>query len=791
MAGAPGGKTSVAGLLFDKSWLKEFNNTMDEINEHDADGKRDSTSSSAASIVPVDETGQSTALRTTIVSGGRETTRSKRSTAFRPTTFAEEFADTSALLYMIDPEDTPWINTTRANAYIGAVILLNCVSIGAETDWRPSEGTPKDLDQLPWYIIELMFTMIFLGELILRLNAMGWHYWRSPWNLFDFFVVVISLADVCLLTWLDQGAAGVDLRTMSVLRILRLLRLVRVVRLFRLFQELWMLLQSFARAVKGLIWAMMLLCLASYTCAILMTILLGKRGMSLEDPNYEQVEIRWATVPKSMFTLFIVMTGEGWNEITRDAMQIESWLWVFFVPFVIFTHIMVLNLIVGIIVQEMQDSAREHELELKKQVDADTVQKLAHVFVKLDKDGSGCIETAELQAALENPRVQAYFKQLKIMVGKDAAFMMEFFDKDQSGVLDFSEFVDGAMSIMNSELATQVMFIKYDLHSATERILKACECIMQELGGEVSWGPKRASFGNDILDDIPDEPEDGPRKTLAERKTLAAERRTVLTVGIKPKSADSGLAQKAALRAVGKGHSVAKATFQEDAQAASAAPAAIQEPPPVREADHHAFTQVPGGDTAPTISVEDLHKLLAAQHNSLVVSIENTLNAALQEQVASLRQDVTMQHRKLLDDMADRIRRGNEQLKAAIQSVDLTVAKAKRESAALAGDRWTAEHDDFWQEHADVLSAMRDSTTTDEGGPRTNFEAFRQAGMPSSAAPTATSVTSTMEGVSESGSQVQQERTRHVQQGSQHNPLRDDTRKSPPGSSTTGMRPAT
>merc|ERR1712241_269812 len=54
---------------------------------------------------------------------------------------------------------------------------------------------------------------------------------------------------------------------------------------------------------------------------------------------------------------------------------------------------------------------------------------------------------------------------------------MNFWDQDDSGFVDFDEFVKGTMLIMNSELAHQVLFLKHDLHSYGQRILDKVEKI--------------------------------------------------------------------------------------------------------------------------------------------------------------------------------------------------------------------------------------------------------------------------------------------------------------------------
>ncbi len=63
----------------------------------------------------------------------------------------------------------------------------------------------------------------------------------------------------------------------------------------------------------------------------------------------------FGTLGGSIYSLFQVMTLESWSMgIVRPVMQEFPYAWVFFVPFVILTSILVLNLVVAVVVDSMQ-----------------------------------------------------------------------------------------------------------------------------------------------------------------------------------------------------------------------------------------------------------------------------------------------------------------------------------------------------------------------------------------------------------------------------------------------------
>jgi voltage-gated sodium channel len=65
---------------------------------------------------------------------------------------------------------------------------------------------------------------------------------------------------------------------------------------------------------------------------------------------------------RSAYSLFQIMTLESWSMgIVRPVMEVHSWAWAFFVPFIMVTTFAVVNLLVGLIVNSMQDAHSEED----------------------------------------------------------------------------------------------------------------------------------------------------------------------------------------------------------------------------------------------------------------------------------------------------------------------------------------------------------------------------------------------------------------------------------------------
>ena len=127
----------------------------------------------------------------------------------------------------------------EASLIFGFVIFANAMYIGYEVDNRP-----KDSGDF-WFMMDSLFTGIFVLELALRVRAEGWKTFTIRWNQFDTVMVVMAVFDTYVLPFIGSGAQQGSLRMFSMLRMLRLLKILRVIRLLRMFADLWIMCLSF------------------------------------------------------------------------------------------------------------------------------------------------------------------------------------------------------------------------------------------------------------------------------------------------------------------------------------------------------------------------------------------------------------------------------------------------------------------------------------------------------------------------------------------------------------------
>ena len=237
--------------------------------------------------------------------------------------------------------------------FILGVILFNAVLLGLET----SKTVMAVAGPLITFLDSLCLA-IFVLEIGAKLIAYRGQFFRSGWNIFDLLIVLISLI---------PGTGG-----LTVLRALRILRLLRVV---SVAPSLRRVVEGFVTAVPGMGSVFLLMALIFYIGAVMATKLFGEAF-----PQW------FGTLGQSGYSLFQIMTLESWSMgIVRPVMEVYPYAWGFFVPFIMVTTFAVVNLLVGLIVNSMQDAHQVEENAATDEYRGDIQERLARIEEKLDR----------------------------------------------------------------------------------------------------------------------------------------------------------------------------------------------------------------------------------------------------------------------------------------------------------------------------------------------------------------------------------------------------------------------
>ncbi|MFD0860336.1 ion transporter [Roseovarius aquimarinus] len=233
------------------------------------------------------------------------------------------------------------------------VIIFNAIILGMET------SAPL-MEQFGPLIIALDTACLafFVIEIGLKLYARGGRFFRDGWSIFDLVIVAIALVP-----------AG---QTLSALRALRILRVLRVI---SVAPRLRRVVEGFVTALPGMGSVFLLMAIIFYIGAVIATKL-----FAADFPEW------FGTLGRSGYTLFQIMTLESWSMgIVRPVMDVHPWAWAFFLPFILITTFAVVNLLVGLIVNSMQDAHHAESEESTNSYRDDVLARLAAMEAKLDK----------------------------------------------------------------------------------------------------------------------------------------------------------------------------------------------------------------------------------------------------------------------------------------------------------------------------------------------------------------------------------------------------------------------
>ncbi|MEO1536823.1 MAG: ion transporter [Pseudomonadota bacterium] len=237
--------------------------------------------------------------------------------------------------------------------FIIAVIVVNAITLGMET-------SQTLMGAAGWLIIAIdkICLAIFTIEIAAKLFARGPAFFRSGWNIFDFTVVAISYAP-------DAGA----------LSVLRALRILRVLRLVSTMPRLRRVIEGFLSAVPGMASVFGLMALIFYIASVIATKLFAESF-----PEW------FGTLGRSAYSLFQIMTLESWSMgIVRPVMEVFPYAWIFFVPFILVTTFAVVNLVVGLIVNSMQDAHAAEENAATEAYREEIIKRLQDIEAKLNE----------------------------------------------------------------------------------------------------------------------------------------------------------------------------------------------------------------------------------------------------------------------------------------------------------------------------------------------------------------------------------------------------------------------
>jgi voltage-gated sodium channel len=291
-------------------------------------------------------------------------------------------------------------HSSRFQNFITGVILFAALLVGVETDPGLVEQFGTVLHALDKVVLG-----IFVVEIVLKLGAEGnkpWRYFKDPWNVFDFLIVVAVFMPI----------------NSQYVTVLRLARLLRVLRLVRAVPRLQVLVGALLKAIPSMGYVSLLLFMVFYVYGVAAVFMFGKN-----DP------FRFGDLPTAFVTLFQVATAEEWVQTLNvqrygcdhfgydgmEAMCTTPMTYpvvapIFFITFIMFGTMIILNLFIGVIMNSIEEAQNEQA----ERVERDRIER--HAAPDPDKALDEDLKSLELQVqklseALKTVAVRAKARQ--------------------------------------------------------------------------------------------------------------------------------------------------------------------------------------------------------------------------------------------------------------------------------------------------------------------------------------------------------------------------------------------
>ncbi|XP_028396182.1 cation channel sperm-associated protein 1-like [Dendronephthya gigantea] len=229
-------------------------------------------------------------------------------------------------------------------AFVLFIILLNTVILVVQTDEAISiKGG--------WYFsaMDNVFLAIYIMELILKLYALGSHFFNSGWNIMDMLIVLFTTVDF-LLPLIVRSVGAFDVaaifRLLRMFRAIRALRALRVLRTIRFLKNLQVIMTTILKSFRALSTIVLLMFLFLYMFAVI-----GRELFNAVDPK------RFGSLVKALITLFQLITLDDWFYMYTDIIDVDpayGYVIIYLALYIVLENFIFMNLFVAVLVDNFQ-----------------------------------------------------------------------------------------------------------------------------------------------------------------------------------------------------------------------------------------------------------------------------------------------------------------------------------------------------------------------------------------------------------------------------------------------------
>jgi len=349
-----------------------------------------------------------------------------------------------------------WMDSQLGDAIVASVIVTNILVMCFEAD-RNAYCDPEERCAGPTIdMLNLLFTIFYTIEVIMRLLAFELTVLKDGWNILDIAVVVLG--------WLERIFSSVGFG-FNLLRLFRVTRLVRASRFLHLFPELHMMVAGFFKAMMAMFWGSFMI-----TCLLLVFALLAVELVHPENIKIQHIMKdpscihAYSSVWRSMLTFFqTIVAGDSWGHCSLDLIHENKLMLIPLALAFVFVQLGSMNLILSVIVDSAskareEDKEKKEENKLKKRQQA--ADQLLQLLAEIDTDGSGTISYEEFHAGYNsNASLRQLVHDLKLGVD-DLRVLLDVMDTQREGNVSYKAFVEFLQNSSTEQLQQNILIAR-------------------------------------------------------------------------------------------------------------------------------------------------------------------------------------------------------------------------------------------------------------------------------------------------------------------------------------------
>ncbi|XP_053094644.1 voltage-dependent T-type calcium channel subunit alpha-1G isoform X12 [Pangasianodon hypophthalmus] len=298
-------------------------------------------------------------------------------------------------LYLFPPESRIRVSCNKIITHkmfdhvVLVIIFLNCITIAME---RPKIEA-KSPERIFLTVSNYIFTAIFVTEMTIKVVALGWcfgekSYLKSSWNVLDGMLVLISVIDILVSMISNSGT-----KILGMLRVLRLLRTLRPLRVISRAPGLKLVVETLMSSLKP-IGNIVVICCAFFIIFGILGVQLfkgkfyvcqgedtrnitNKSDCLLAKYKWVRHKYNFDNLGQALMSLFVLASKDGWVDIMYDGldavgvdqqpmMNHNPWMLLYFISFLLIVAFFVLNMFVGVVVENFHKCRRHQEAEEAK-----------------------------------------------------------------------------------------------------------------------------------------------------------------------------------------------------------------------------------------------------------------------------------------------------------------------------------------------------------------------------------------------------------------------------------------